>query len=142
MSFGQLSPKLFVSPQVGRAEIEAAAAQGIRTLICNRPEGEEPGQPSTEQLRQWAAEAGIEHFIHQPVVAPQIQLNDAKTFAEAVAQSHSPVLAFCRTGTRSSILWALAEAAAGADPQQLLQTAAAAGIDLSTALPRLEAARP
>lgn len=141
MSFGQLSPKLFVSPQVGRAEIEAAAAQGIRTIICNRPEGEEPGQPATEQLRRWAAEAGIEHFVHQPVVAPQIQLNDARTFADTVAQSSTPVLAFCRTGTRSSILWAMAEAADGADPQQLLQTAAAAGIDLAAALPRLQAVR-
>ncbi len=141
MSFGQLSSQLLVSPQIGRAEIEAAAAQGVRAIICNRPDGEEPGQPEVAQIRQWAAEAGIATVIHQPVQAPQIGVADAQTFAAHVAAQSGPVLAYCRTGTRSAMLWAINEAAHGAEPAQLLQTAAAAGIDLTPALPRLEAAR-
>lgn len=140
MAFGRLTPQLSVSPQIGRAEIEAAAAQGVRTLICNRPDGEEAGQPDTADIRRWAAEAGIATFIHQPVLAPQIGATDAETFAAHLAAHPGPVLAYCRSGTRSALLWALSEAARGADPAGLLQTAASAGIDLSAALPRLEAA--
>ncbi|OAM29327.1 MULTISPECIES: TIGR01244 family sulfur transferase [Eikenella] len=140
--FPQLADGLLVSPQISRQDILAAAAAGIQTIICNRPDGEEPGQPSFEQIRHWAAEAGIRHVIHQPMLMPQIDTAAARTFAEHLASHPAPALAYCRSGTRSSLLWAMGQAARGATPQQLVQTAAAAGIDLTAALPRLLEAQP
>ena len=119
----------------------AAAAAGVQTIICNRPDGEEPGQPSFEQIRHWAAEAGIRHVIHQPMLMPQIDAAAAAQFAQHLADHPAPALAYCRSGTRSSFLWAMGQAAQGADPRQLVQTAAAAGIDLTAALPRLQEAQ-
>ena len=135
--FPALAPGLFVSPQISRQDILAAAAAGVQTIICNRPDGEEPGQPSFEQIRHWAAEAGIRHVIHQPMLMPQIDAAAAAQFAQHLADHPAPALAYCRSGTRSSFLWAMEQAAQGADPRQLVQTAAAAGIDLTAALPRL-----
>ena len=135
--FPALAPGLFVSPQISRQDILAAAAAGVQTIICNRPDGEEPGQPSFEQIRHWAAEAGIRHVIHQPMLMPQIDAAAAAQFAQHLADHPAPALAYCRSGTRSSFLWAMGQAARGADPRQLVQTAAAAGIDLTAALPRL-----
>ena len=113
----------------------------MQTIICNRPDGEEPGQPSFEQIRHWAAEAGIQHVIHQPMLMPQIDAAAAAQFAKHLADNPAPALAYCRSGTRSSFLWAMGQAAKGADPRQLVQTAAAAGIDLTAALPRLQEAQ-
>ena len=135
--FPTLAPGLFVSPQISRQDILAAATAGVQTIICNRPDGEEPGQPSFEQIRHWAAEAGIRHVIHQPMLMPQIDVAAAAQFAKHLADHPAPALAYCRSGTRSSFWWAMGQAAQGADPRQLLQTAAAAGIDLTAALPRL-----
>ena len=132
--FPTLAPGLFVSPQISRQDILAAAAAGVQTIICNRPDGE---QPSFEQIRHWAAEAGIRHVIHQPMLMPQIDAAAAAQFAQHLADHPAPALAYCRSGTRSSFLWAMGQAAQGADPRQLVQTAAAAGIDLTAALPRL-----
>ena len=123
--FPALAPGLFVSPQISRQDILAAAAAGVQTIICNRPDGEEPGQPGFEQIRHWAAEAGIRHVIHQPMLMPQIDVAAAAQFAKHLADHPAPALAYCRSAAR------------GADPRQLLQTAAAAGIDLTAALPRL-----
>ena len=139
--FPALAPGLFVSPQISRQDILAAAAAGVQTIICNRPDGEEPGQPSFEQIRHWAAEAGIRHVIHQPMLMPQIDAAAAAQFAQHLADHPAPALAYCRSGTRSSFLWAMGQAAQGVDPRQLVQTAAAAGIDLTAALPRLQEAQ-
>ena len=132
--FPALAPGLFVSPQISRQDIITAAAAGVQTIICKRPDGEEPGQPSFEQIRHWAAEAGIRHVIYQPMLMPQIDAADAAQFAQHLADHPAPALAYCRSGTRSSFLWAMGQAAQGADPRQLVQTAAAAGIDPPKAL--------
>lgn len=139
--FPLLAPGLFVSPQISRQNILDAAEAGVQTIICNRPDGEEPGQPSFEQIRHWANEAGIKHLVHQPMLMPQIDTAAAETFARHLTEHPAPALAYCRSGTRSSLLWAMGQAAHGADPGQLVQTAAAAGIDLTPALPRLLEAR-
>ena len=139
--FPTLAPDLFVSPQISRQDILAAAAAGVQTIICNRPDGEEPGQPSFDQIRHWAAEAGIRHVIHQPMLMPQIDAAAAAQFAKHLADNPAPALAYCRSGTRSSFSRREGEAGDAPDPRQLVQTAAAAGIDLTAALPRLQEAQ-
>ncbi|WP_312265819.1 TIGR01244 family sulfur transferase [Neisseria sp.] len=132
MAISRLSEKLYISPQVSPADAAEAAKLGIRSVICNRPDGEEPGQPSAEQAAAWFAEAGITSFHHQPVLAPQINADDARRFAKQLAAVDGPVLAYCRTGTRSSLLWAIGQAENGGQANELIaEIQQKTGVDLS-----------
>jgi uncharacterized protein (TIGR01244 family) len=122
----QLDPTTFVSGQIAPEEI---ASLGVTTLINNRPDGEEPGQPSSDVIAAAAEAAGID-YRHIPVAGGIAQPQVAQ-MADALAQARGPVLAFCRSGTRSTYLWALARARLGDDAEALTAKAAAAGYDLS-----------
>jgi uncharacterized protein (TIGR01244 family) len=113
--------------QLTPADVDEAAAQGIRLIVNNRPDGEEPGQPSSAQMEAAARAAGLD-YRHIPIAggfAPE----QVEAMAEALEQG--PVLAFCRTGTRSAFLWALARAKRGAPAEESVAAAAAAGYDLA-----------
>ncbi|OYX73205.1 MAG: TIGR01244 family protein [Brevundimonas sp. 32-68-21] len=116
----------------------AIAAQGFRSVISNRPDGEEPGQPTAEVLRHAAEAAGLA-FAHVPVVGGAISDQDVADFREALADLPQPVFGFCRTGTRTTTLWALANAASES-PDHLIARAKTAGYDLGALRPRLEGA--
>lgn len=137
MPYPMLSDKLAVTRQVQPDELPAIAAAGYRTLVCNRPDGEAPDQPDAQALRDAAAAHGID-FIHQPVVGSAIGDADVDAFAHAVATAGGPVLAFCRTGTRSATLWALAEARTR-PAADVIADAGRAGYDLSPMQARLDA---
>lgn len=129
MQLKRLTPELSVAPQIALEDLPAAAAAGFTTLICNRPDGEQPGQPDHETMARAAQAAGL-RFVFLPVVSGQVTPEHGRAFGEALAQSAGPVLAYCRSGTRSTTLWALSQA--GQRPwAEVLQTAAAAGYDLS-----------
>ncbi|MBL0942983.1 MAG: TIGR01244 family phosphatase [Hydrogenophaga sp.] len=133
MDLKRLTPSLAVAPQVAPADMAALAAAGFTTVICNRPDGEQPGQPDHHTMAAAAQAAGL-RFVFQPVVSGQIGPAQVQAFGEALAQATGPVLAYCRSGTRCTTLWALSQA--GQRPwDELLATAAAAGYDLSR-LPR------
>jgi sulfide:quinone oxidoreductase len=128
MTIKALSPNVSVSPQIAIEDVAAAANQGFRSIISNRPDGEEPGLPGWAEFEAAAREAGLE-ARHIPVVAQAISESDVATFEQALEQLPKPILAFCRTGTRSTILWALAnDGALTADER--IRTAARAGYDL------------
>jgi sulfide:quinone oxidoreductase len=137
MDLHKLTEDLTVAGQIDPAEIPALAAQGIRAIICNRPDGEAPGQPPFSTVERAAAEAGIK-AIHLPVVSNTISQEDAISFGEALEELPKPVLAYCRSGTRSAVLWSLSEASGGRPVQEILSMAAHAGYDLSALSPRLE----
>jgi uncharacterized protein (TIGR01244 family) len=122
----QLDSTTFVSGQIAPEEI---AALGVTTIINNRPDGEEPGQPDSDVIAAAAQAAGID-YRHIPV-AGGISQPQVAEMADALAQAKGPVLAFCRSGTRSTYLWALARARLGDDAEELAGKAAAAGYDLS-----------
>jgi uncharacterized protein (TIGR01244 family) len=132
----RIDDTISVSPQIQPEDVALIAAQGFRAIVNNRPDGEEPGQPAGDTIRAAAVAAGLAYsaipvsggFSH-----PQID-----AMAEALAQANGPVLAFCRSGTRSSNLWALATAKAGGEPDALIGKAAGAGYDLSGLRPVLE----
>ena len=109
MDIRPLDEALSASPQIAPEDLPAIAAQGFRSVISNRPDGEEPGQPSAEALRQAAEAAGLA-FAHVPVVGGAISDQDVADFREALADLPQPVFGFCRTGTRTTSLWALANA--------------------------------
>lgn len=127
---------LAVSPQVTEADIRDAHAAGYRTIINNRPDGEEPGQLSSAQAARLAGELGLT-YIYQPATGPTLE-QVADDFGRALVTAPGPVLAHCRSGTRCAILWAFAEAKAGVrDSDEILRAVAAAGYDLSAHAPTI-----
>lgn len=133
--FRRVTERLSVSPQLSPGDMAAASAQGFRRVVCNRPDGEAPDQPSGAAMKAAAEAAGMD-FVHIPFSGmPDAATADA-VFA-AIAQAPGPVLAYCRSGTRSVTAWALGSLRAGDhDRESLVALAAGAGYDLSAVLPR------
>ncbi len=138
MKAARLTPNLSVAPQLTVRDLEEAAVAGFQTIINNRPDGEAPDQPCSEELAAAARRLGLD-YRHIPVVSGQLTDNHIEAFRAAVTGGRKPSLAFCRTGTRSATLWALA-ASDRLSPNEILQAASAAGYDLEALRPRLEAA--
>jgi len=130
--FRQVTDAFQVSPQITPEEARAAAAAGVKLIINNRPDDEVAGQPKSADIEAAARAAGAE-FIRIPIVGRPTP-EQAKAQAEAVAGANGPVLAFCRSGTRSITAWALGEAARGRDRSELVSLAAGAGYDLGPVL--------
>lgn len=130
MSFRQLSAAVFASPQIGLAELEAARAQGVAMIINNRPEGESDDQTSGAEIEAAARAAGL-GYVAIPVTHAGFSEAQVKAMAQALSQAKGPILAYCRSGTRSTLLWALAEASRGESPHALAAAAAQAGYDVT-----------
>ena len=133
--FRRVTERLSVSPQLAPGDMAAAAAQGFVRVVCNRPDAEGPGQPTGAEMKAAAQAAGLD-FVHSPFAGmPDAATADA-VFA-AVSGAPGPVLAYCRSGTRSVTAWALGSLRAGDhDRESLVALAAGAGYDLSAVLPR------
>lgn len=131
----QLDDTIFVSGQLEPADITEAAARGVTMIVNNRPDGEAASQPTSEALRSVAEEAGLA-YRHIPV-SGGVSPDQVAAMAEALGAASGPVLAFCAAGMRSTMLWALARAGEGADGDELVSKAAAAGYDLSGLRPHL-----
>jgi len=128
--FRQLTEGVFAAPQIGLAEVEAARAQGITLIINNRPEGESDDQVAGEEIAAAARAAGLA-YVAIPVTHAGFSEAQVRAMAKALDESSGPVLAYCRSGTRSTLLWALAEASRGESPHALTAAAAQAGYDVS-----------
>ncbi|PRX38146.1 sulfide:quinone oxidoreductase [Meinhardsimonia xiamenensis] len=139
MDIRKLDDRLSVAPQITPAEVTEAAALGFRAIICNRPDGEAPGQPTFEEIERAAKAAGLEARLI-PVASGGLPPTQAVAeMARALDELPGPVLAFCRSGTRSTILWALAQA--GRRPAaQIVAAAREAGYDIAPLAPLLETA--
>ncbi len=135
-----LTDNLSVAPQITEDDIREAAAAGYRTIVNNRPDGEEPGQLDSLTAENLATELGLE-YVYLPVTMQTIPAN-VRPFAEVLEDHPGPILAHCRSGTRCTILWGMAEAAHGKMPIEEIQVRAGrAGYDLSGYGPVLEALR-
>ena len=131
-----LTPKLAVASQITPDDVARIAAEGYTTILNNRPDGEEPGQPRAAEVEAAARAAGIA-YIHQPVVGTNLTAADVETFGRLLEETPGRILAHCRTGTRCTMLWLLSQA--GKQPADtLLATARQAGYDLEALRPRLE----
>ena len=127
--FRQLTETVWASPQIGLDEVAEAAAQGITLIINNRPEGESDDQVSGAEIEATARAAGLA-YVAIPVTHAGFSEPQVAAMASALAGADGGVLAYCRSGTRSTLLWALAEARGGADGDALAAQAAQAGYDL------------
>ncbi|NCU12396.1 MAG: TIGR01244 family phosphatase [Sphingomonadaceae bacterium] len=129
--FRQLTERVFASPQIGLAEVAEAAASGIGLIINNRPEGESDDQVPGEEIAAAARAAGI-GYVAIPVTHAGFSQPQIAAMRAALDGTQGKVLAYCRSGTRSTLLWALAEATAGKSPDELSASASAAGYDLGS----------
>ena len=134
MQIHRLTEQLSVAAQISPDDIADLAAAGFRSLINNRPDGEAEGQPANALLAAAAASHGLD-YRYLPVVSGQLSEQNAVDFSVALRSLPSPVLAFCRTGTRSCSLWVLQ---AAGDADAVFDTAHRAGYDLQSLRPRLQ----
>jgi uncharacterized protein (TIGR01244 family) len=133
--FRRVTDQLSVSPQIRVEEIDEAARLGFRTIINNRPDGEDPSQPPSREMEAAAGAAGLAYF-HIPVRGGPTPEQVAAT-ERLLEDVQGPVLAFCRSGTRSIVTWALAQSQADALPRdEIVQLGRQAGYDLEGLLPR------
>ena len=137
MDLRKLDDTCSVSPQIVPADVPKLAAAGFRTLMCNRPDDEEPGQPTADDLAEAARSCGMA-FVHLPISGGVFRDVDIAAFGNVLAGDRGPVLAFCRTGTRSATLWAMSQAP-GRGVDSVLAATAATGIDLEAHRSRLSA---
>lgn len=107
-----IDDRLAVAPQIARQDFAELHSRGIRTIVNNRPDGEEPGQLAAAEAACIAAEHGIA-YRHLPVTFPALSRRVVEEFSRTVQEADGPILAYCRSGTRSASLWVLAEALAG-----------------------------
>jgi sulfide:quinone oxidoreductase len=138
MPFNRLDAKLSASPQLTPGDVANAAAQGFRTIIDNRPDGEEPGQPSAATIAAAARQHGLA-FVHIPILPGTVSDHQVDAMARALADEPGPALGYCRSGTRAATLWALAQSGK-IDPDVLINTAHNAGYDVAALRPRLRPA--
>jgi len=128
--FRKLGESVFASPQIGVEDLREAKGLGVVLVINNRPEGESDDQTPGAQIEAAARAAGI-GYLAIPVTPAGFAEAQVTAMARALASAAGPVLAYCRSGTRSTLLWALAEASRGRDPEWLAARAAEAGYDIS-----------
>jgi len=124
----RLDERVLVAGQIRPEEVPGLRAMGVTAIVNNRPDGEEPGQPAGAEIEAAAMAAGLA-YRHIPI-AGGFSPAQVEEMAEALGEADGPVLAFCRSGTRSTFLWALARAQQGEEGSELMRKAAEAGYDL------------
>ena len=129
----QVTEDFAVAPQISPEDMAEAAKMGFVLVINNRPDGEALDQPDSAEMAAAAEAAGLA-YAHIPVRGGPTP-DQIEAVAEAIDEAKGPVLAFCRSGTRSIITWSLGQAASGARPKdELIKLGAGAGYDLSSVL--------
>lgn len=124
-----------VSPQIALSDLKVAASQGVKRVICNRPDDEDAGQINSTEARA-ATEALGMSYVHIPVRGGPTpdQVEEMRT---AISDAGGSVLAYCRSGTRSIVTWAIGQMVSGErEVPELIALGAAAGYDLSSVLRR------
>jgi len=137
MDIRRITPDYAVSPQIAPDDMPAIVAAGFKAILCNRPDAEVPHELSAAVMRIAAEAAGL-GFIDNPVTHQGLNMDMVTLQAQTIAQADGPVLAYCASGTRSSIVWSLGQA--GKMPvDAIISATARAGYELSNLRPRLEA---
>ncbi|MGP1351783.1 MAG: TIGR01244 family sulfur transferase [Parasphingopyxis sp.] len=128
--FRTVTDNFLASPQISTDDVAEAAKMGVTLIINNRPDDEDPGQPAGAAIAAAAQDAGMA-YVAIPVTHAGFSVPQVEAMREALDGNDGKTLAFCRSGTRSTLLWALAEAHDGRDPETIAGEAAEAGYDVS-----------
>ena len=135
MDLRAINATLSVSQQILAQDLQGIADQGYRAVICNRPDGEGADQPTFEEIEAAAKAVGlVARYV--PVIAGKVQDSDADAFSVAMDELPKPVLAYCRTGTRSATLWSLSKAKT-LSVADILAATKAAGYDMAGVVRRI-----
>jgi uncharacterized protein (TIGR01244 family) len=135
--FRRLNENMLVSPQLELEDIAAAVALGVTTIVNNRPDGEDPYAPQGDTIEAAAAAAGL-NYVAIPIGHSGFSEPQVEAMIAAMEQAEGPILAYCRSGTRSTLLWALAAAKQGESPETIARMAAQAGYDVSPIRPMID----
>lgn len=135
MDIRKIDDTISVAPQITVQDVAEIARQGFKTLVANRPDREELGQPSMADIEAAAREHGL-NWVYMPVESGNITDQDIDAFAPMIRDADKPVLAFCRSGTRCTVLWALS-AVRDTSAQEVFSKARNAGYDISGLAPRM-----
>lgn len=138
MDIRQITPRFFAAPQISPDDIEDIIAAGIKRVICNRPDAEVPPSHQSAAIAAAANAAGVD-FVIQPLTHQNMTPGVIAANGALIHDCEGPVLAYCASGTRSTIAWALA-AAKDTPVDDILAAARAGGYELSNLRPTLEAA--
>lgn len=130
-----INERISVAPQIRPQDLAEIAQQGFRSVICNRPDGEGADQPVFEEIEAAAMKLGLE-ARYLPIVAGKVRDEDADDFGKLMEELPKPILAYCRTGTRSATLWSLSQAETLPLADILAQTKAA-GYDMAGVVRRI-----
>lgn len=136
--FREVTASFWASPQITLADVAEATALGFTLVINNRPEGEAEDQTPGPAIADAVRAAGMDYRAI-PVSPSGFTEDQVQAMAEALVQAPGPVLAYCRSGTRSTLLWSLAQALNGRDPASIAADAAGAGYDVAPIKASLEA---
>ncbi|MEM9909568.1 MAG: TIGR01244 family sulfur transferase [Pseudomonadota bacterium] len=136
MDIRTLSDEISVSPQVDPQHMKEIAGAGFRSVLCNRPDHEEPGQPDCAQVEAAAAAEGLA-FRSVPMAGHALPPELLADFGDAVASLPKPILAYCRSGTRCTFLWAVLQHGL-MDSEDIVQSAARAGYDVAGLVQQLD----
>ncbi len=135
--FRTLTSDIFVSPQIGVDAVAEAKALGVTLIINNRPEGESDDQVPGAEIEAAARAAGMK-YVAIPITHSGFSQPQVEAMVAALEGAEGKILAYCRSGTRSTLLWALAESAQGGDPDALTNMAAKAGYDVGPVRPLMD----
>jgi len=133
----KIDDSISVAPQITADDVPAIRAAGFTAIVNNRPDDEQDGQPAGDSIRAAAEAAGLA-YTAIPITHTGFSLPQVTAMVEVLEAADGPVLAFCRSGTRSCNLWALAQARMGQHPAVLIEKGAEAGYDLSGLRPLLD----
>lgn len=129
MEMKRIDDSITVSAQITPEDVAQIAKAGFRSILCNRPDGESEDQPAFGAIEAEARKHGLT-VIYQPVISGKVLDSDAEDFGKIFADLPAPTFAYCRTGTRCTILWSLSQAKSR-DLPEILSMTQAAGYDMS-----------
>jgi sulfide:quinone oxidoreductase len=135
MDIKSLTPHLSISPQILASEIQAVAEAGFKAIVCNRPDGEGPDQPSFKEIEAAAIQFGLQ-AQYLPAETGKVRDEDGKAFGQLLNTLPGPVLAYCRSGMRSTTMWALSQAGVTPLPQ-ILEASKQVGFDMKPLVQRI-----
>ena len=135
--FKRLTDTMLASGQIAPEDVAEAAKQGVTLIINNRPDGEAPGQPTGAEIQAAARQHGIA-YKSIPVSSAGFSLPQVDEMRSALASTRGTALAFCRSGTRSTFLWSMAQAKDGRDIETVAGEARRAGYDISSIRPTMD----
>jgi uncharacterized protein (TIGR01244 family) len=135
--FRKLSETMLASPQITPDDVAAAKAHGVALIVNNRPDGEDPSAPQGDEIAAAAKAAGIA-YLTIPIGHAGFSEEQVNQMVNAISAHEGTVLGYCRSGTRSTFLWSLAQAKLGGNPDEIAAAATQAGYDITPIRPMVD----